>query len=95
MTAAITVAIAVGFFAMVAFVGLYWRSAWRTTPLGQNLMALPAVLGALLGLWLVARVAGPLPLWIWFVGIAALDAVMWWRVLILWRLQHYDSDPGS
>ncbi len=88
MTAAITVAIAVGFLAMVVFVGLYWRSSWRTTPLGQNLMALPAVLGGLLGLWLFARVAGPLPTWVWLGGIAALDAVMWWRVWILWRLQH-------
>lgn len=88
MTIAITSAIAVGFFAMVAFVGLYWHSDWRSSQLGTNLMLLPAVLGALLGLWLLARVAGPLPLWMWLGGIAALDAVMWWRVWILWRLQH-------
>lgn len=88
MTAAITVAIGAGFLAMVAFVGLYWRSDWRHTSVGRNLMALPAVLGALLGAWLLARVAGPLPVWLWLAGIVALDGVMWWRVWILWRLQH-------
>lgn len=89
MRAAITAAIAAGFGAMVAFVALYsWRSAWRSTPTGRNLMALPAVLGGLLGLWLLARVVGPLPMWVWLGGIMSLDAVMWWRVWILWRLQH-------
>jgi uncharacterized membrane protein YfcA len=88
VTAAITVAIGAGFLAMVAFIALYWRSDWRRTPVGRNLMALPAVLGALLGLWLVARVVGDLPMWVWLGGILSLDAVMWWRVWILWRLQH-------
>lgn len=94
MKAAITAAIAAGFAAMVAFVALYaWRSsAWRQTPVGRNLMALPAVLGGLLGLWLLARLVGPLPLWLWLGGILALDAVMWWRVILLWRLQH-DGRP--
>jgi hypothetical protein len=88
VTAAITAAIGGGFLAMVAFIGLYWRSDWRHTPVGRNLMALPAVLAALLGLWLVARLVGTLPMWLWLGGILALDAVMWWRVVILWRLQH-------
>lgn len=91
MTAAITVAIGAGFLAMVVFVGLYWRSDWRHTSVGRNLMALPAVLGGLLGLLLVARVAGTLPMWLWLGGIVSLDAVMWWRVWILWRLQHGQS----
>jgi uncharacterized membrane protein len=86
---AITVLITVGFLAMVAFVALYAVGSpdWRRSPMGRNLMALPAVLGSLLGLWLLARVLGPLPLWLWASGIAALDAVMWWRVVILWRIQ--------
>ena len=93
MRAAITAAVAAGFAAMVAFVVLYsWRSAWRSTPTGRNLMALPAVLGGLLGLWLIARMAGPLPMWLWLGGILALDAVMWWRVIILWRLQHEERN---
>jgi len=87
MRAAITAAIAAGFLAMCAFVALYRRSDWRHTSIGRNLMALPAVLGALLGLWLVARIVGPLPMWLWLGGIVLLDAVMWWRVAILWRLQ--------
>lgn len=88
MRLAITCAIAAGFLAMVAFVVLYWRSSWRNSPMGRNLMALPAVLGALLGLWLLARVTGPLPVWLWLGGIVSLDAVMWWRVWILWKVQH-------
>lgn len=82
----ITVLIALGFVAMVTFVGLYLRSPWWRSPVGRNLMALPAVLGGLLGLWLLARLVH-LPMWLWAGGIAALDGVMWWRVWILWRLQ--------
>jgi hypothetical protein len=89
VSAAITIAVAAGFLAMMAFVVLYWRSDWRHSPVGRNLMALPAVLGGLLGLWLVARMAGPLPMWLWLGGIVSLDAVMWWRVWILWRLTHH------
>lgn len=89
MRIAITAAVALGFAAMVAFVILYsWRSSWRSTAVGRNLMALPAVLGGLLGLWLVARIVGDLPMWLWLGGIVSLDAVMWWRVIILWRVQH-------
>lgn len=90
MRLAITVLIAAGFAAMAAFVVLYaiGSPGWRKSPTGQNLMALPAVLGSLLLLWLLGRAFGPLPLWLWLTGIAALDAVMWWRVAILWHLQH-------
>lgn len=90
MKEVITVAIAVGFAAMVAFVVLYARSAWSSSPMGRNLMALPAALGGLLGLWLLARIIGPLPMWIWLGGIVTLDAVMWWRVWILWKAQHQE-----
>lgn len=90
MRAAITALIAAGFLAMVAFVGLYARSEWRHSPVGRNLMALPAVLGGLLGLWLLARLVH-IPLAVWAGGIGALDVVMWWRVWLLWRIQHHGS----
>lgn len=90
MRVLITALIAVGFVAMLAFIGLYFRSPWWRTPVGRNLMALPAVLGGLLGLWLLGRLVH-LPTWLWAGGIAALDAVMWWRVVILWRLQHKEG----
>lgn len=86
MRQAISVLIAVGFVAMAAFVALYLRSPWWKSPVGRNLMALPVVLGALLGLWLAGRLVH-LWVWVWPGGLAALDAVMWWRVVILWRLQ--------
>lgn len=90
----ITALIAVGFAAMVAFVALYATGSrgWYRTPVGRNLMALPAVLLGLLGLWLLSRAFGPLPLWMWVGGLGSLDAVMVWRVAILWRLQHRRRD---
>lgn len=89
MRLVITALIAVGLIAMVVFVALYAAGSpdWRKSPMGRNLMALPAVLGSLLALWLSARFFGPLPLGVWVAGIAALDAVMWWRVAILWQVQ--------
>lgn len=85
----ITVLIGVGALASAAFVVLYavGSRAWFRSAVGQNLMALAAVLLGLTGLWLAGRAVGPLPTWLWAGGIGALDAVMWWRVAILWRIQ--------
>lgn len=90
MRLAITIAIVAGFAAAAAFVVLYAVGSpdWRKSPVGQNLMALPAVLGTLLGMWIAGRAFGPLPLWLWLFVIAAMDAVMWWRVVLLWHIQH-------
>jgi hypothetical protein len=83
-----TVLIAVGAAAMLVFVVLYavGSRGWYRTAVGRNLMALPAVLAALLLLWLARRLVA-VPDWVWWGGLASLDAVMWWRVAILWRLQ--------
>lgn len=62
--------------------GRWWRS-----DIGRNLMAMMVVLMGLFGLTVVSRFAGPLPRWIWTLGVASLDAVIWWRVIILWRTQ--------
>lgn len=90
MRLAITAAIVAGFVPAVAFVVLYAIGSpdWRKSSVGQNLMALPAVLGTLLGLWIAARWVGPLPLWVWLAVLAAMDAVLWWRVVLLWLIQH-------
>lgn len=86
MRQVITGLIAVGFASMLSFVFLYARAPWWRSPVGRNLMALPAVLGGLLGLWLLGRLVH-LPAWLWAAGLASLDVVMWWRVAILYRLQ--------
>lgn len=84
----VTVLVAVGAAGAATFVGLYSGSrGWYRTHVGQNLMAMAAVLLGLLVLVLLGRALGPLPRWVWAVGLAALDAVLWWRVVILWRLQ--------
>lgn len=74
----------------LVFVALYsWRSrGWQRSDTGRNLMAMMAVLLALLGLVTAARWWGPFPQHLWTVLIAVLDAVIWWRVIILWRRQH-------
>lgn len=70
----------------VAFVGTYaTKAAWWTSPMGRNLFALPIALGGLLALTLVDIVTR-IPLWIWDSGLLALGLIVWWRVIILWRL---------
>lgn len=84
-----TVLTAVGFAAAVTFVVLYaWGDRdWFRSELGRNLMAKTAILGGLLGLSLLGLLIR-VPGWVWIGGMATLDAVMWWRVVILWRIQH-------
>jgi hypothetical protein len=86
----IIVLTAAGFIGCIGFIALYaWRSAgWHRTDTGRNLMSMMGILAVLLGLVLLGRAWGPLPLPIWLVGMALLDTVIWWRVVILWRRQH-------
>jgi hypothetical protein len=83
-----TVLVAAGFLGAVAFVVLYaWLARdWHHTPVGRNLMAMAAVLAGLLGLSLVAFLVRVWPV-LWLGGMASLDAVLWWRVALLWRVQ--------
>lgn len=80
--------VALGAAGGLAFVVLYgWGSrGWHRTAVGRNLMAMGAALTVLLGLslasWLVR-----LPPALWLGGMGALDLVLWWRVVILWRIQ--------
>jgi hypothetical protein len=89
VTVAFLVLMAVGVAGCLTFVVTYWLGArtWHQTPVGQNLMAMAAVLGALLVLSLV-NIVWDFPEWLWLVGLALLDAVMWWRVVLLWKVQH-------
>lgn len=82
---------AAGFLGCLLFVLLYAiGSDWRRSALGQNLMAKTALLGLLFGLGLLSLVS-PIPPWIGLVFLAALDVVLYWRVWILWRIQHGQS----
>lgn len=87
------VLIVTGLLGNVAFVVLYAvRSPeWRHSDLGRNLMAKAVVIGGLLALSLLALLT-TVPPWAWYGGMIALDAIVWWRVAILWRLQR-DGGP--
>lgn len=90
MTLAISIAVGLGAAGSLAFVVLYLRTrGWYRSPIGRNLMAMAAVLTALLLLVFVVRFIPSLDVrrWLWFGGLCALDAVLWWRVGLLLRLQ--------
>lgn len=84
------VLLAAGFLGEATFVALYaWGDRdWFRSDLGRNLMITAAVLGGLLGLSLLGMLVR-VPAWVWIGGVAALDAVMWWRVFILYRIQRH------
>lgn len=88
MILAWSVLLAVGLAGCATFVGSYWwfSRGWHRTAVGQNLMAMAAVLGGMLALSLAGLVWTP-PAWLFLGGMASLDAVMWWRVVLLWRAQ--------
>lgn len=81
---------AIGATGALTFVVLYaWRSVgWWRSPAGRNIMATSAVLLILLALVVAARAWGPLPGWIWAIGMITLDTVIWQRVVVLWHKQH-------
>lgn len=88
MTALWAVLVGVGLVGASAFVVLYgWLSReWHRSHIGQNLMAMAAVLAGLLGLSLLGFLVR-VPAALWLGGMASLDAVLWWRVALLWRVQ--------
>jgi hypothetical protein len=86
----LTLLFGIGATGCLIFVALYATRSrgWQRTDTGRNLMAMMAVLLGLLGLVTVSRWWGPIPRPVWTVLIVVLDAVIWWRVIILWRRQH-------
>ena len=89
MTVAWLVLVALGLGGALTFVLLYAVGTpdWHRTAIGRVLMAGAVVLAALLTLTLLSLVID-WPDWIWLVGLAALDAVLWAQVWQLWRIQH-------
>lgn len=86
----LTVIFTVGALGAWVFVGLYaWRSrGWQRQDTGRNLMSMMVVLAVLMSLVSISRALGPIPRFIWTALTILLDAVIWWRVVILWRRQH-------
>ena len=86
----ITALFVAGALGAYLFAALFaWRSrGWFGTDIGRNLMAMDLILAVLFSFTVAGRFLGPLPAWIWIIGIALLDTVIWRRVFILWRRQH-------
>lgn len=82
----------IGVAGAVTFCILYATRSpgWHRTGIGQNLMAMAATLAGLL-LLVIIGLAVEMPPLLWIGGLATLDAVLWWRVYLLWRTQHTPS----
>lgn len=89
MSLAWPILVAVGLAGAVAFVVLYAAGTrdWYRSAIGRNLMAMPAVLAGLFAFTLASMLL-TLPAWVWLGGMGSLDAVLWWRVGLLWKAQH-------
>jgi len=89
VTVAWLVLVCVGLIGALVFVLLYafGTPTWYRTAMGRVLMSGAAVLAALLALTLASLVIR-WPMWIWLLGMAALDAWLWAQVWQLWRIQH-------
>ncbi len=86
------VAAAAGLLFMVRYT---LRSNWRASVMGRHLMTFMGVMTTILVMWGVARLFGPVPLWIWAVLLGAFDAALIWRVALLWRTQHANGDASA
>lgn len=90
----VDVAIFATFAGALAFVASYaWRTrgAWRMTAVGRNVMALMSVILVVSALAVVSVIWGtdwPHRDVIRFVAWSLVAACVWWRVAILWRIQH-------
>ncbi|HET9866435.1 MAG TPA: hypothetical protein VFQ06_04015 [Nitrospira sp.] len=94
MMTAFLVEAAVGFALSLVFVLLYaFRSNWRETAIGRNVMAFMAALMILLGMLLAGRIKnavwdnGGMPAWAWVIAFGAFDLIIAWRVALLVKAQ--------
>jgi predicted TIM-barrel fold metal-dependent hydrolase len=82
------------FAGALTFVALYaWRTrgAWRVTSVGRNVMALMSVILVVSALAVAAIIWGtdwPHRNAVRFVAWSLVAVCIWWRVVILWRVQH-------
>jgi hypothetical protein len=90
----VNAAIIATFTGALVFVASYaWRTrgAWRSTAVGRNVMAMMSVILIVSALGVAAIIWGtnwPHRNTIRFVAWSLVAAVVWWRVVILWRIQH-------
>lgn len=93
MNVVIGVELVLALLLAVAFVGLYWRSHWESSPMGRHVMAFTAVTAveALLLLLLLFGVGVPVEMFVVLFG--AVDLVLGQRIWLLVRAQR-QVPPG-
>lgn len=88
---AAVVATALGALVFVVLYAWTTRGAWRTTPMGKHVMTFTAVIFAVSSLAVASIVWGtdwPYRNVIRTVAWSAVAFCLWWRVLLLYRVQH-------
>jgi len=66
---------------------------WWRSQLGINLMLMAFALFEAFGLWLVLRfLRADFPTWLWATILAQIDVTLWWRLAILFTLQHHKDE---
>lgn len=90
----VNAAIVATFIGALVFVASYaWRTrgAWRDSAVGRNVMALMSVIVVVSALAVAAIIWGtewPHRNVVRFVAWSLVAVCVWWRVFILWRIQH-------
>lgn len=80
--------------AAVIFCAFYLRSPWRKNVAGRNTMAFMGAVAVVLSIAVVFRAAHlALPLWVGALLWILINWPLWWRVLILWRVQRQPYEP--
>lgn len=74
------------------FISLYALNApWYDSSAGRHIMALAAAMTIKDALLLLLYSGVHVPLWVFAVGYASLNWVVWWRVWLLYEAQHWDE----
>lgn len=84
--------IAAGLLAGLFFVVRFAFTRWWRTAAGMAMMGLYFTLTVIFGLWLPARLLGPLPPVVWVVVLAVLVSVLWTITIMMWRSQRRGKD---
>jgi hypothetical protein len=87
----ITILITVNAVLATAFIAIYSRSPWRSTPIGVLLMADGLYLAYMMVLQMWAILITPIPGWLWAASTALITIMLAWRIALV-RMAQKDGD---
>jgi hypothetical protein len=88
MTFLILTEVGLGALGAAVFIVIYGiGSPWRTTPMGRHIMAFMLATAVEFVSLLFIGLGVPVPLWVFALVFAALDAVVFQRLWLLWLAQ--------